>query len=75
MGHVATVVAVNLQGPERRRLLDLGLLPGAKVQPELRSPLRDPTAYLVLGSLIALRRHQARAIDVELGVPKREETA
>jgi len=58
------VTALDTRGPERRRLMDLGLLPGAEVHVDMRSPLGDPTAYLVRGTLIALRRSQARGIHV-----------
>lgn len=59
------VTALEAHGPERRRLMDLGVLPGAEVRVEGRSPLGDPTAYLVRGSVIALRRAQARGIHVD----------
>lgn len=50
------------RGPERRRFLDLGILPGTRVRAEMRSPAGDPTAYRIRDSLIALRREQARLI-------------
>ncbi|MCP5524280.1 MAG: FeoA domain-containing protein [Verrucomicrobiales bacterium] len=50
------------RGPERRRFLDLGILPGTRVQAEMRSPGGDPTAYRIRDSLIALRQEQARLI-------------
>ncbi len=59
------VVSLASEGPERRRLLDLGLVPGAQIRAALRSPLGDPTAYEVRGALIALRREQAARITVE----------
>jgi ferrous iron transport protein A len=62
----ATVTALETRGAERRRLMDLGLLPGAEVRVDMTSPLGDPTAYVVRDSMIALRRSQARAIHVEL---------
>jgi ferrous iron transport protein A len=61
----ATVTALESRGADRRRLMDLGVLPGVEVQVDMTSPLGDPTAYVVRGSLIALRRSQARAIHVE----------
>ncbi len=63
-GEAAEVVqiAAAVQGPQRRRLLDLGLLPGTTVMAELRSASGDPTAYRIRGALIALRRAQARAV-------------
>lgn len=62
----ATVVALDIRGPQRRRLMDLGLLPGTEVRVDMTSPLGDPTAYLVRDGLIALRRSQARAVRVEV---------
>jgi len=55
----------KLQGPQRRRLLDLGLVPGTLVEAELESAGGDPVAYRVRGALIALRRDQARWIQVD----------
>ncbi|HAY83830.1 MAG TPA: hypothetical protein DCY42_02590 [Chloroflexi bacterium] len=51
--------------------MDLGLLPGTLVEAEISSPLGDPVAYRVRDSLIALRREQARCIQVEL-IPGQE---
>jgi DtxR family Mn-dependent transcriptional regulator len=67
LGESAEVVALSpgLRGQERRRLLDLGLLPGTQVTAELRSPSGDPTAYRVRGAVIALREEQARLVRVK----------
>lgn len=63
----ARVVALSraCRGQERRRLMDLGILPGAAIEVEMHSPLNDPTAYRVRDTLIALRREQARMIQIE----------
>ncbi|OGB94412.1 MAG: hypothetical protein A2Z31_07015 [candidate division NC10 bacterium RBG_16_65_8] len=53
------------RGPERRRFLDLGVLPGTVIQAEMRSPNGDPTAYRIRGALIALRAEQADFIRIE----------
>ncbi|GLZ45482.1 ferrous iron transport protein A [Actinomycetospora sp. NBRC 106375] len=60
------VTALDTRGAERRRLMDLGLLPGAAIAPELTSPLGDPVAYEVRGTLVVLRAQQARTVHVEL---------
>ena len=52
------------RGPERRRLLDLGFVPGTEVVAEMKSPGGDPTAYRVRGTLIALRREQAALVRI-----------
>jgi DtxR family Mn-dependent transcriptional regulator len=67
LGRRARVVAMapTLRAPERRRLLDLGLIPGTLVQAELRSPSGDPTGYRIRGAVIALREDQAAQIQIE----------
>jgi DtxR family Mn-dependent transcriptional regulator len=57
----AEVVTIDdrLQGYTRRRLLDLGLTPGARLVAEMRNFAGDPRAYRIRGTLIALRREQA----------------
>jgi DtxR family Mn-dependent transcriptional regulator len=57
------------RGAERRRLLDLGFVPGTEVEVEMVSPAGDPTAYRVRGTVIALRREQAALIRVATLVP------
>ncbi len=61
----ATGISPSCQGPQRRRLLDLGVVPGTVIVPELVSTSGDPVAYRVRGALIALRREQAAWIGVE----------
>jgi DtxR family Mn-dependent transcriptional regulator len=52
-------------GMQRRRLMDLGIVPGSSIMPELVSFSGDPTAYRVRGALIALRKEQSRQILVK----------
>lgn len=56
----------TLGGSERRRILDLGIVPGTIIQREFDSMLGSPTAYQVRGATIALRREQAERIFVEV---------
>jgi DtxR family transcriptional regulator, Mn-dependent transcriptional regulator len=69
LGQTAQVVAISQasRGNERRRFLDLGILPGAEITAELVSAGGDPTAYRVRDTLIALRRDQAERIIVRQG--------
>jgi DtxR family transcriptional regulator, Mn-dependent transcriptional regulator len=60
-----TGISPACQGPQRRRLLDLGVVPGTAIVPELVSASGDPVAYRVRGALIALRREQASWIAIE----------
>ena len=52
------------RGSERRRFMDLGILPGTAIFAEMRSPSGDPTAYRIRETLIALRREQADRIRI-----------
>ncbi len=65
-GEVARVTGISAlcRGLERRRLLDLGVVPGTEIAAELISPSGDPTAYRVRGALIALRREQSSLIHI-----------
>ncbi len=65
-GQTAIVSALTSAGVNRRRLMDLGILPGTRMEIEMKSPLGDPTAYRVRGGVIALRRQQAREIQIQI---------
>lgn len=53
---------INIDGNLKRRILDLGMIEGTKIKPVFRSPLGDPTAYEVRGSLISLREEETKKI-------------
>ena len=57
-------ISDDCQGIERHRLMDLGFVPGTVVEVAIKSPFSDPTAYLVKGGLIALRKAQASKIRI-----------
>lgn len=58
-------ISRRCRGPERRRFMDLGVLPGTVIRAEMRSPNGDPMAYRVRDALIALRAEQAEVIRVQ----------
>lgn len=65
-GDQAKVVKLSprIRGAERRRLMDLGFLPGTLIENELVSSGGDPIAYRIRGAVIALRKSQAELISV-----------
>lgn len=65
IGDTAAVVKINSVDAERRRLLDLGILPGTRIENVMQSPLGDPVAYRIRSAVVALRREQARMIEIE----------
>jgi len=60
-------LVLHLTGPEdiRQRLMDLGVIEGARIETLCCAPLGDPILVRVLGTVIALRRNEAAIIEVE----------
>ena len=63
-GEKGYVVDLNLDGLIRRRVLDLGIVPGTVLQCVGTAPSGDPIAYFVRGTVIALRSEDAKSIRV-----------
>ncbi|MEO6880638.1 MAG: FeoA family protein [Mycobacteriaceae bacterium] len=57
-------VCGDIEPSTARRMVDLGFGPGAEVQVVRRAPLADPVVFRVAGYEVALRRAQARCIQV-----------
>lgn len=63
-GSWGEIVTLELEGAVKRRLLDLGLVPGTKMEMAFPSPLGDPKAYRVRDTILALRANEAMSIMV-----------
>ncbi|MBI1357596.1 MAG: hypothetical protein GC160_24915 [Acidobacteria bacterium] len=63
------------RGFSRRRLMDLGMTPGAVIEPALENTFGDPRAYRLRGTMIALRRQQAGQVWVRRLSGERKEAA
>lgn len=64
-GRIDTLLA---RGMTRRRLLDLGLVPGTEVKTIRSSPSGDPIAYKIRGTVIALREEVAREVLIRMEI-------
>ncbi|MGI6114687.1 FeoA family protein [Luoshenia tenuis] len=64
IGNIVQVEELTLSGSMRRRLQDIGIIQGTRVECLQKSPSGDPTAYLVRGTVIALRAEDAAGIAV-----------
>jgi Fe2+ transport system protein FeoA len=65
---LGTSVVVKRVGGERifrRRLMELGLVPGTRVTVHKVAPLGDPLELRARGCTLSIRRNEACAIDVE----------
>ena len=66
-GESGKVISISkaCRGLQRRRLMDLGIVPGTKISAEFASVDASPMAYNIRGALIALRSDQARMIKIK----------
>lgn len=58
------VSRVLVKEDKKRRFYDLGIIPEMIIKPLFRSPFGDPTAFLINGSVIALRKEDTSLIEV-----------
>jgi Fe2+ transport system protein FeoA len=65
VGKEYRIVKINASGLVKRRILDLGLLPGLKIKILRRAPLGDPIEVLVKGNPLTIRGSEANYILVE----------
>ena len=61
-GEIAIVKSLNSSGALRRRLLDMGIVEGSRVECLGMSPGGDPKAVLVRGAVLAIRGQDCRDI-------------
>lgn len=57
-------ISTKCRGLERRRLYDLGILPGTVIEAEFASPGGDPKAFRIRDAIIGLRKDQSDLISV-----------
>ena len=65
MGECAIVSAVGGEGALRQHFLDMGLIPGARVEFVKPAPMGDPLEYRIHGYELTLRREDAAKITVQ----------
>jgi len=53
-------------GPIRRRLMDMGVIPGETVKVEKVAPMGDPIEITVKSYNLSLRKNEAKGIEIEV---------
>lgn len=64
-GASATIEGIDADRALRRRLLDLGLVPGTPARLVGRAPLGDPLEFELRGDRLSLRASEARGVRVQ----------
>ncbi len=62
---IVIIKKVNAEGAFKRRLLDMGFIPGTKIYIEKYAPMGDPMEIKLKGYSLSLRHSEADLIEVE----------
>ena len=66
IGARAEIVKVGAVGEIKKRLLEMGVVPGARVEVERLAPLGDPVEVFIMGYHLSLRQSEASEIVVKV---------
>lgn len=59
------ILELNCNLSIKKRLLDLGLIPGTYITPVLKSPFGEPTAFEFRNTIISIRNNDTSLIKVK----------
>ena len=62
----SNIIDVEGEGPLRRRLLEMGILPNTLIKVIKKAPLGDPLEISIRGYELSLRKEDAKSIRVEV---------
>jgi Fe2+ transport system protein FeoA len=65
-GERCRILKIGSGGGLRRRLLDMGLVPGSEIEMERVAPMGDPIEIKVKGYNLSLRKEEAASIQVKV---------
>lgn len=64
-GQEGTVISIGEKGPIRRRIMDMGVTPGALIKVIKVAPLGDPIEVNIRGYELSLRKEDASRIVIQ----------
>lgn len=64
-GEKAKIVKIGKIGELKKRLVDIGITAGEIIKLERNAPLGDPQEYIIKSTGIAIRKEDAKNIEVE----------
>ena len=66
IGETGLIKKIEGEGRIRRRLLDMGVTPGAKVYLRKKAPLGDPLEITIRGYELTVRKSEAQLVLLEV---------
>ena len=64
-GEKARITKVLAKGTVRRKLMDMGMVPGSEIEVVRTAPLGDPIEFRIKGYSLSMRKQEAANIVVE----------
>lgn len=64
-GQEGIITSIGEKGPLRRRIMDMGVTPGAKIRVVKVAPLGDPIEVNIRGYELSLRQEEAKQIIIQ----------
>ena len=64
-GEKAKIIKIGKIGELKKRLVDMGITAGEIIKLERNAPLGDPHEYIIKSTGIAIRKEDAKNIEVE----------
>lgn len=65
INHKGIVMELNCKLSIKRRLLDLGLIPGTYITPVFYSPFGEPTAFEFRNTIVSIRKEDCINIKIK----------
>lgn len=65
IGQTVRVKRLSVEGPVRRRIMDMGITKGVEIYVRKVAPLGDPVEVTVRGYELSLRKADAEMIEIE----------
>ena len=66
IGQKGRITRLDIIGPRKRRLMDMGVIVGQEVQVEKIAPLGDPIEVIIKDYHLSLRKSEAEGVQVEV---------
>lgn len=64
-GEKGRIIKIGRIGELKKRLVDMGVTAGETIKLERNAPLGDPQEYIIKGTGIAIRKEDAKNIEIE----------
>ncbi|MBP2664439.1 MAG: FeoA domain protein [Firmicutes bacterium] len=65
-GETGTIAKIHGNGPIQRRIIDMGVVLGSKIEVQKYAPLGDPMEVKVMGFNLSLRKVEAQNIEIKM---------